>query len=90
MQAIDLLENRVRSVIQKLNTLENENQLLRHELDQLKEYVSGQKKDNMHWKEKYQSLLVAETLQGGNNKNVKLTISNLIKEIDSCIALLNP
>ena len=92
MQAIDLLENTIRTMIQKMRILEKENELLGQKVDELKQLVSVQNKDSLLWKDKYHSLVIAKTLQGSikNTNNVKLTISNLIKEIDTCIAQLNP
>lgn len=92
MQAVDLLETTIQSMIQKLKILEKENLSLTQEVDQLKQHISEQNSDNSLWKDKYQSLVMAKTLQGSskNTTNVKLTISNLIKEIDVCIAQLNP
>lgn len=91
MQAIDLLENTIRTMIQKMRILEKENELLGQKVDELKQLASVQNKDSLLWKDKYHSLVIAKTLQGSKNtNNVKLTISNLIKEIDTCIAQLNP
>ena len=92
MQAIDLLENTIRTMIQKMKILEKENESLGQKVNQLKQLVSDQNKDSALWKDKYQSLVIAKTLQGSskNTTHVKHTISNLIKEIDTCIAQLNP
>lgn len=92
MQAVDLLETNIQSMIQKLKILEKENESLIQEVSQLKQLATDHNKDKSLWKEKYHSLEMAKALQGSskNTTNVKLTISNLIKEIDTCIAQLNP
>ena len=49
-----------------------------------------QQNELKEWKEKYNSLKIANTFLGSNDKSLtKLKINNLIKELDKCILSLS-
>ena len=54
------------------------------------ETLIKQKNELKQWKEKYNSLKIANTFLGSNDKSLtKLKINNLIKELDKCILSLS-
>lgn len=62
-----------------------------NDLDKYKEKANLLKEENILLKKQYDELKIASTLKTGSTdiKQTKLYISQLIREIDKCIALLN-
>jgi cysteinyl-tRNA synthetase len=87
---IVLLESNVNKLKSLIIKLKSENSKIISELN-LKDESLVKKSDELkEWKEKYQSLKIANTFLGSNDKSLtKLKINNLIKELDKCILNLS-
>jgi cysteinyl-tRNA synthetase len=87
---IVLLESNVNKLKSLIIKLKSENSKIISELN-LKDESLVKKSDELkEWKEKYQSLKIANTFLGSNDKSLtKLKINNLIKELDECILNLS-
>ena len=87
---IVLLESNVNKLKSLIIKLKSENSKIISELN-LKDESLVKKSDELkEWKEKYQSLRIANTFLGSNDKSLtKLKINNLIKELDKCILNLS-
>ena len=88
---VDSLENKISKVLHRLEVLKQTNAKISEELaaQQLKNIQ--QQEDISSWAEKYESLKVANSLLGSdeNNRETKLKINTLIRDIDHCIAQLS-
>ncbi|MBE7629987.1 hypothetical protein [Tenacibaculum piscium] len=91
LEAIHLLEDKLKNLLHKYEFLKDENEIL-HEnnakLTLLLEEKTTALKINQ---EQYKLLKIAKTIQGSkeNTRETKLKINTLIREIDTCINLLN-
>ena len=89
-EVVDLLEDKLRLLIERYDFLKEENELLQNNVTSLehqlneKEHLFKENETTLH------SLRVAKTIQGSNNsKETSQKINTLIKEIDLCIAQLS-
>ena len=90
IENIVLLESNVESLKSLITNLKNENFKYNKEIKSMKETLVKQKNELKQWKEKYNSLKIANTFLGSNDKSLtKLKINNLIKELDKCILSLS-
>ena len=88
---VDSLENKVRKLLQKMQSLEKQNQDLESELTKSVAIVQKQSQEINALKGQFDTLKVANSLLGSdeNKKETKLKINSLIREIDYCIAQLS-
>jgi len=88
---VDSLENKISKVLHKLEVLKQTNVKLSQELAMQQQKNLQQQEELSSWVEKYESLKIANSLLGSdeNNKETKLKINALIREIDHCIAQLS-
>ncbi len=91
VQIIDSLESKIGSLLNKISSLEEKNNILESELK--KSAVSYQNQLNAieTLKKDYESLKLTNALLGSEDykRGTKLKINSLIREIDSCIAQLS-
>ena len=88
---IVLLESNVNKLKSLIIKLKSENSKIISELNLKDESLVKKSNELKEWKEKYQSLKIANTFLGSNDKSLtKLKINNLIKELDKCILNLRP
>jgi|TARA_B110000263_G_scaffold50989_1_gene42711 cysteinyl-tRNA synthetase len=88
---IVLLESNVNKLKSLIIKLKSENSKIISELNLKDESLVKKSNELKEWKEKYQSLKIANTFLGSNDKSLtKLKINNLIKELDKCILNLSP
>ncbi len=91
VQIIDSLESKIGSLLNKISSLEEKNNILESELK--KSAVSYQNQLNAieTLKKDYESLKLTNALLGSEDykRDTKLKINSLIREIDSCIAQLS-
>lgn len=88
---VDSIEDRISKILHKQEVLKQTNTKLSEELvNQQKKYLQLQEEMSV-WVEKYESLKIANSLLGSdnNNRDTKLKINTLIREIDYCIAQLS-
>ena len=90
LEAIHLLEDKLKNLLSNYEFLKNENQILlqsnttlQHQLIEKQQYLLNQKKE-------FDLLKIAKTIEGSgtNTKDTKLKINALVREIDKCIIQL--
>jgi hypothetical protein len=88
---VDSLENKISKVLHKLEVLKQTNTKLSQELAMQQQKYLQQQEEMSSWVEKYETLKIANSLLGSdeNNKETKLKINALIRDIDHCIAQLS-
>ncbi|HEX9826026.1 MAG TPA: hypothetical protein VGA80_05460 [Flavobacteriaceae bacterium] len=88
---VDSLENKISKVLHKLEVLKQTNAKLSQELTMQQQKYLQQQEEMSSWVEKYESLKIANSLLGSdeNNRETKLKINALIRDIDHCIAQLS-
>ncbi len=91
LQAIQILEDRLQTLLTNYNFLKEENELLLKNMHNVEcELRLNQQKLEDQIK-KYDVLKIAKTINGSkeNTRETKLKINALIREIDKCIIQLN-
>ena len=90
-EIIDILENKIEKLFDKINSLEKNNQGLKIELTKAAQIIQNQSQEIDALKKQYETLKIANTLLGSedNKRDTKLKINSLIREIDYCIAQLS-
>ena len=88
---VDSLENKISKVLHKLEVLKQTNLKISEELAVQQKKNFQQQEDISSWIEKYETLKMANSLLGSdeNNRETKLKINTLIRDIDHCIAQLS-
>ena len=87
---LDILELNVEKLKTLVFDLRKENSSISHDLEKKENQISIYKKELNEYKIKYESLKIAESLQGNNDKTfTKAKLNNMIKEIDKCIMNLS-
>lgn len=91
VQIVDSLENKVSTLLHRMEMLHQANRRLEEEVAKL----SGDKQALEHsleeWEEKYKALKLANSMLGSdtNKTEAKLKINSLIRELDHCIVQLS-
>ena len=90
-EAVDLVENKLKILLENYNFLKEENDLLYGKLTVLENQNAKEKQLLNELENKYQSLKIAKTIEGSkeNTRETKLKINALIREIDACIVQLS-
>ena len=90
-QIADSLENRISKLLHKSEVMRKSNLELQQELAIVKEQQAVVLEDLKGWREKYDTLKVANTMLGSNQykRETKLKINALIRELDHCIAQIS-
>lgn len=85
------LETRVRQLILQYGELEKENQELRQMLEQAKTDLAREQENAEKLRKDYANLKLARMMELGDDdvKDAKSRLSQLVREVDKCIALLN-
>ena len=87
---LDLLELNVEKLKTLVVELRKENSTINHDLEKKENLILNYKNELNEYKIKYESLKIAESLQGNNDKTfTKAKLNNMIKEIDKCILNLS-
>ena len=90
IENIVLLESNISNLKTLIKSLKKENIQFAEQLQLKEEMLMRQQNELKEWKEKYNSLKIANTFLGSNDKSLtKLKINNLIKELDKCILSLS-
>jgi organic radical activating enzyme len=73
------------------NKLQSENELLKNQVAELKKAAELKEQEIKRLTQQNEVLSVAKSLSGDteSNKEAKLKINELVREIDKCISLLN-
>jgi len=87
---VDSLESKINKILHQLELLKQTNAKLEEELERHQQIIKQQKETIDSWAEKYETLKIANSLLGSNenNRETKLKINALIRDIDYCIAQL--
>jgi restriction endonuclease S subunit len=90
VEIIDILENKLKNLLRKIDHLEQTNLELNQELQKSTAFIQNQSKEIDTLKKDYETLKIANSLLGSdeNKRDTKLKINSLIREIDYCIAQL--
>ena len=90
-EIVDTLEGRIGKLFSKIDTLEQNNLILKGELNESATIIKKQSDAIEVLKTQYNSLKMANSLLGSdeNKRDTKLKINSLIREIDYCIAQLS-
>nr|WP_321246080.1 hypothetical protein [uncultured Psychroserpens sp.] len=88
---VDSLENKISKVLHKLEVLKQTNAKISEELAIQQHKNIQQQEELSSWVEKHEALKMANSLLGSdeNNRETKLKINTLIRDIDHCIAQLS-
>jgi hypothetical protein len=88
---VDSLENKISKVLHKLDVLKQTNERISKELEFQQHKNMQQQEELSSWIEKHETLKIANSLLGSdeNNRETKLKINALIRDIDYCIAQLS-
>ncbi len=90
-QVVDLVEQKLKKLLENYSFLKEENKLLYSKLTKLEQNLALEKQLNNELGKKYQTLKIAKTIEGSkeDRRETKLKINALIREIDSCITQLS-
>ncbi|WP_053992429.1 hypothetical protein [Mangrovimonas sp. TPBH4] len=90
-EIVDSLENKISKLLHKLEVLKQTNAKLSEELALQQQKNLQYQEEISAWVEKYEALKVAKSLLGSDedNRETKLKINALIRDIDHCIAQLS-
>jgi len=90
LNAIHILEQKLKSLLVKFEELKVENTNLHQEKIKLQENIIAKEQLLTTQQREYELLKVAKTIEGSSNntKDTKLKINSLIREIDKCIIQL--
>jgi hypothetical protein len=89
-EAVNLVENKLKILLENYNFLKEENELLYSKLTILESQITKEKQLFNELENKYQTLKIAKTIEGSkeDKRDTKLKINALIREIDACIVQL--
>lgn len=90
LEAIHLLEDKLKRLLSKYEFLNNENQILLQNNTTLQDQILEKEQIIVAQKKNFDLLKIAKTIEGSstNTKDTKLKINTLIREIDKCIIQL--
>lgn len=83
------LESQVKQLIKIKQSLENEVEVLKSDQLKLSTELSDREKTISELKEKNSILRIAGGSKGEDNREMKLKINEIVREVDKCIAQLN-
>jgi len=91
LEAIHLLETKLKNLLENYDFLIKENEILLKNNQLLQYKLSQEEQKQQQLVEEYKLLKIAKTIEGSNKstRDTKLKINALVREIDKCIALLN-
>ncbi len=91
LEAIHLLEVKIKDLVAKYEFLKKENEILLQQNGQTQILLSETRQQLDNQRKQFDILKVAKTMEGSSEdtRNTKLKINALIREIDKCILLLN-
>lgn len=91
VRALEELDKSIQRLIDKCSRLQNTNEELELTVFNLNKKLNFKQEEICKLENKYKVLKMAKSLEGVSNENrdVKLKINEMVREIDKCIALLN-
>jgi len=90
-QVVNLIEEKLNSLLENYIFLKEENELLYSKLATMQQQLAKDEQLINEVEKKYQTLKIAKTLEGSkeDRRETKLKINALIREVDSCISQLS-
>jgi len=90
LEAIDLLENKLKDLLSNYDFLKKENQILLQNSTKLQQEILEKEQLLADQEKNFKMLKIAKTIEGSseNTRDTKLKINALIREIDKCIIQL--
>ena len=88
-QNIEILFDKINSLIKKHNNLKSENLEIKNKIDFLKNQNEKLVEDLRNSKLNYQSLRIAKFLESDGKQYVKKRIDKMIQDLDFCISNLS-
>ena len=88
-QNIEILFDKINSLIKKYNNLKTENSEMKNKIDLLEHKNKKLIKDLRNSKLNYQSLKIGKFLESDNKQYVKKRIDKMIQDLDFCIINLS-
>ena len=91
IHVVNLVENKLKALLENYNFLKEENELLYQKVAILENQVVKEKQELSDLKLKHHALKIAKTIEGSkeDRRETKLKINALIREIDACIVQLS-
>ena len=86
------IEKKVSDIANQRNHYKSQVVNLNNEITNLSNQLKSKESQIEELEQKYKIMKLAKSLEGGeqeNNKDLKLKINEMVREIDKCIALLN-
>tara|TARA_R110000868_G_scaffold366749_1_gene629666 strand:+ start:239 stop:523 length:285 start_codon:yes stop_codon:yes gene_type:complete len=88
-ESFDSLEIQVKEIIKIKQNLQQENKELGLENENLQKALEKCQSEIEELKERNKILRIAGSSKSGDNREVKLKINEIVREVDKCIAQLN-
>tara|TARA_R110001583_G_scaffold77623_4_gene211242 strand:+ start:34464 stop:34754 length:291 start_codon:yes stop_codon:yes gene_type:complete len=90
-EVVNLVEEKLKTLLENYNFLKEENELLYNKIAVLEHQVAKEKQLFNAIEEKHQTLKIAKTIGGSkeDRRETKLKINALIREVDICINQLS-
>ena len=90
-ETVNLVESKLKILLENYNFLKEENDLLYSKLAVLENQITKEKQLFNELDNKHQTLKIAKTIEGSkeDTRETKLKINALIREIDNCITQLS-
>ena len=88
-QNIEILFDKINSLIKNYNNLKSENLEIKNKIDLLKNQNEKLVEDLRNSKLNYQSLKIGKFLESGGKQYVKKRIDKMIQDLDFCISNLS-
>ncbi len=90
-QVVNLIEEKLNSLLENYIFLKEENELLNRKIATLEHQIAKDEQLFNEIEKKYQTLKIAKTLEGSkeDRRETKLKINALIREVDACISQLS-
>ncbi|MFY0631089.1 MAG: hypothetical protein JXR05_11960 [Flavobacteriaceae bacterium] len=91
IEAIHLLEDKLKSLLSNYEFLMKENEILLQNTSKLQHQLLEKKQLLEQQEKEFNLLKIAKTIEGSNNstRDTKLKINALVREIDKCIVQLS-
>ena len=86
---VNAIENKVKALIEQNKALKNEVEKLRSTCDRDQQQLGLKDKEIEELTEKNKILRIATGGREGDNREIKLKINEIVREVDKCIAQLN-
>ena len=90
-QVVNLVEEKLKSLLENYSFLKEENELLYNKITTLEYQIAKDAQVFDEIEKKYQTLKFAKTIEGSkeDRRETKLKINALIREVDACIVQLS-